>query len=407
LANDSIFNSSYGNNPGVSKETDISIDYSDPLTKDISFETGTKAVLTDITSTSDVYLLDPEEDTYEYNAPQSSALDYKSNIYAAYLSTTFKLYNWLDVKVGARYEHTQINAYYSTAGDVYIQPYGILVPSAIFSHSFKDNQIFKITYSRRIQRPGYYNLNPFINASDPGNVTTGNTDLQPEISDKIELGYNKTFHKGGNTSLSLFYRESTHDIQSYTTYYPTYKIGDSTYNNVAVTQPENIGSEQDVGMNIYGSMPIKRSINLRSNISLFERDITTGLPTGGDISGFNYRLNLNGTYEINKTLTIEVFGNYNSARVNAQGTYPSFFSYNFAIRKKLFNEKASIAITANNPFNYYVSQTTNLSGENFALVNTQDIPYQSFGCNLTYKFGKLEFKNEKENESNPNASEEN
>lgn len=144
-------------------------------------------------------------------------------------------------------------------------------------------------------------------------------------------------------------------------------------------------------------------MNLRPNISLFQRYITTGLSSGGNISGFSYRLNLNGTYEFNKTVTLEVFGNYNSTRINAQGTYPAFFNYSFAIRKKLFNDKASVALTANNPFNYYVNQTTNLSGENFTLTNTRDVPYQSFGINFTYKFGKLEFKNEKEDQESGNV----
>lgn len=172
LANDSIFNSSYGNNPGTFGETDLSIDYTDPLTKDLTIETGTKAVLNDINSTSDVYLLNATDD-YQYSTTQSSSLDYKSYIYAGYLSATFKLFNWLDVKGGGRYEYTQINASYSTSGNISIQPYGTFVPSVVFSHTFNNNQTFKISYTRRIQRPNYYNLNPFINATDPQNITTG------------------------------------------------------------------------------------------------------------------------------------------------------------------------------------------------------------------------------------------
>ena len=400
---DSVFNGSYGNNPGISKETDLSIDYADPLGKGISIETGAKAVLSDITSTSDVYLLNPESGSYGYSATQSSSLDYKSNVYAGYLSGSFKLCKWLDVKAGARYEYTQINAYYSTAGNVNIQPYGTLVPSAIFSHKFKNDQTLKLSYTRRIQRPNYNALNPFVNASNPYNITSGNIDLQPEIGDKIELGYNKVFSKGGTMSLTLFYRDNTHDIQPYTVYYPTYKIGDSTYDNVSLTTPANIGHETNIGMNIFGSVPIKKKLNLRSNISLYQRYINTGFSTGGDISGFNYRINVNATYSFSKTLTAEAFGNFNSPRINAQGTYPAFFTYNFAIRQQLFNGNGSIAITATNPFNYYISQTTNLSGENFTLINTRDLPYQSFGFNFTYKFGKLEFKNEKETED-PNLN---
>jgi ferric enterobactin receptor len=104
-------------------------------------------------------------------------------------------------------------------------------------------------------------------------------------------------------------------------------------------------------------------------------------------------------------LTAEVFGNYNSTRINAQGTYPAFFTYNFAVREDLFNGKGSIALTATNPFNYYVNQTTNLTGENFTVVTTRELPYQSFGFNFAYKFGKLEFKKEKEKEGDSGSEE--
>ncbi len=398
LANDSVFSSSYGNNPGLERETDIAIDYTQPFSNGVKLETGAKTVLDNISSTSNVYLLNQASDDYDYNTTQSSSLNYKSNVYAGYLSATFKLLKWLDMKTGLRYEYTQISAYYSTAGNVNIQPYGTLVPSAVISHTFKNNQTLKIAYTRRIERPDYYDLNPFVNASDPKNITTGNTALHPEIGDKIELGYNKTLEKGGNIYLTLFYRDNTYDIQPYTIYYPTYKVGDSTYTNVAVTMRENIGREENIGLNIFGSIPIKSKVNLRSNISLYDRYIYTGFSTGGNINGFNYRINLNATYEFTKTFTIELFGNFNSSRINAQGTYPAFFTYNFAIRKQIFNKKGSIALTATNPFNYYINQTTNLTGDNFMLVNTRQLPYQSFGFNFTYKFGKLEFKKEKETE---------
>ena len=406
LLNDSTYSGSYGDNPGSFKEKNISVNYTQPVTENISLEAGAKAVLEDITSTSDVYLLDPATDNYNYSITQSSLLNYKSDVYAGYLSVGLKLFKWLDLKTGIRYEYTQLSASYSPSGNVDIQPYGMFVPSAAFSHTFKNEQTLKLTYSRRIHRPDYFDLSPFVNAGDPQYVFTGNPALQPEISNKIELGYNKAIKKGGNLYLTLFYRLNTHDVQPYSTYYPTYKIGDSTYNNVSVTIPENIGRETNIGTNIFASIPVKKQITLRSNISLFYRDINTGLSTGGNISGFNYSLNLNGTYNFSKTVTAEFFANYNSTRINAQGTYPAFFSYTFAIRKELFGGKGSIAITATNPFNYYVNQTTNLTGNNFTVITINEFPYQSFGFNFTYKFGKLEFNNEESN-SNPNDSEDN
>ncbi len=395
-----IYSGSYGNNPGTNKETRIAIDYVQPLAKDIMLETGVKTVISDINSTSDIYLLDILTNDYAYNSPQSSSLDYKTNVYAAYLSVKFKLFNWLDVKTGLRYEYTDPHAYFSNSGIVNIQQYGTYVPSGVVSHKFKNNQTVKLSYTHRIERPGYRDLNPFVNASDPKNINTGNTTLRPEIGDKIELGYSKIFEKGINVNGTLFYRGNKDDIQSYTRYYSAYKVGDSIYTNAAVSTRENIGRENNFGVNIFASIPFTSKINLRTNISGFQRYIINGALPGSNVQGFNYRINMNASYEISKTLVIEFFGNFNSPRINAQGTMPSFTTYNFAFRKQLFNKKASVAVTAANPFNKYVNQETKLTGENFTLDNMRQLPFRSFGINFTYKFGKLEFKKEKEAEDN-------
>jgi hypothetical protein len=66
----------------------------------------------------------------------------------------------------------------------------------------------------------------------------------------------------------------------------------------------------------------------------------------------------------------------------------------------LFRKKASIAITSTNPFNTYINQKTDLAGDNFTLTSLRQIPFRSFGLNFTFKFGKLQFKPEKEEEHN-------
>ena len=398
LLNDSIEGGSYGNNPGKQSETNIELNYTQPLSENATLETGGKAVLDHISNNSDVYELTSSPGIYDYNSSQSSSVDYFRGVYAAYITFTCRLFKLIDIKPGLRDEYTLTSADYSNAGTVSINPYNTVVPSMVVSHNFKNNQNLKISYSHRIQRPGYNDLNPFVNESDPYNVTTGNPNLHPETGDKVELSYSETSKKGISMNSTLFYRGNRNDIQSYTTYYPTYKIGDSIYNNVAVTTRENIGKEDNYGMNFYISVPIKEKLNLRSNISGFERYIFTGLPTGGNIHGFNYRLNLNVSYQLTSTLVLEMFGNFNSLRINAQGTLPSFTTYNFAFRKQFLNKKASVALTATNFFDNYVNQKTELTGENFTISNLRQIPFRSFGFNITYRIGKMEFRKEKEND---------
>jgi len=120
---------------------------------------------------------------------------------------------------------------------------------------------------------------------------------------------------------------------------------------------------------------------------------------GYNSNSTNYRFNMNASYQFNKDFAAEFFGNFNSQRHEAQGRYPSFTSYSMAVRKQLWNKKASIALTANNIFSKYIDQQTYLFGPGFVTSSVRKIPFRSIGINLTWKFGKLEFKKEKENSS--------
>jgi ferric enterobactin receptor len=400
MPGDSTFAGSYSNNAGKDRETDIQVDYTQPVNEKIKIEASGKAVIRRITSNTDAYALNPKTSSYSYDSTLSNTMIYNQNIYAGYAAITFPLFKWLDIKTGLRYERTQINADFSGVDSTNIPSYNTFAPSFVISHSFSNEQTVKISYTRRIQRPGYRSLNPFVNASDPKNITVGNPYLQPEIADHYELGYMKSFEKGGTVNFNLFYYRSDQDIQPYVQYYPTLQVGDSVYTNVAVTSPQNIGVENNYGMNIYGSVPITPKLNVRSNLSFFYRHIINRLEPGNNISSFNYRVNMNVTYQISDNFVAEFFGNFNSPRNEVQGRFPSFTSYNFAARKQLWNKKGSIGFTTTNPFNKYVNQKTELTGLDFVLNSTRQIPYRSFGVSFTYKFGKLKFKKEKE--QNPN-----
>jgi ferric enterobactin receptor len=394
---DSVFSGSQGKNPGTDMQTNLALNYTHPVSDKLLFETGLKTVLYNINSNSKVYLLDPTSGNYNFSDAQSNSVDYSRNVYAAYISTTFKL-KFLDVKAGIRDEYTETQATFSNGGKASIAPYNSIVPSGILSHTFKKNQTVKVSYSYRIQRPDYRDLNPFVNASDPKNVSTGNPNLKPETTRNIELGYSKFFEKGININVNAFYRGNRADIQGYTRFYSTYLIGDSTYSNVSVTTRENIGTEDNFGMNIFVSATIKKKFTMRSNISMFQRYIYNSITPGANISGFNYRANLNLSYQITGTFIVEVFGNFNSPRLNVQGRQPSFTTYNFALRKQFYHKKMSIAFTATNPFDKYVNQKSDTKGVNFTTTSLRQLPYRSFGLNFTWKFGKLEFKRPRETE---------
>ena len=330
-------------------------------------------------------------------------------MYAFYSELSFPVAKLFDAKIGGRYERTAINSFYSNAQQQVNTPgYNTLVPSVFFIRKLSDKQILKLSYSKRIERPDYGDLNPYINTSDPKNISAGNPYLKPEIGERYELSYSKDLGKTGSFMATIFYRINKNDIQPFIVYYPTLTLGDSTYTNVSVSMRQNIGQENNIGSNLYADFHVTSKLNIRANGFFFYRHTINKIDKGFNYNSFNYRFNMNATYQFSKTLVAEFFGNFNSARHQAQGRYPSFTTYSMAIRKQFWNQKGSLALSAVNPFNKYVNQETNLVGPDFNVVSIRKIPFRSIGINFTWKFGKLNFKNdEKDLNNNLNTAPEN
>jgi len=405
--NDSLIYGTRSNNPGRENESQFVIDYVHPLTKDVHLGVGGKLNFYDIKSTSDVLVWhDPAMD-YLYDSTLSNNLDYHQKVYALYTELSFPIGKLFDAKIGGRYERTQVNSFYSNANAEINNGYNTFVPSIFVMRKMGDNQTLKLNYTKRIQRPDFEDLNPYINTSDPKNITTGNPYLKPEFSNRIELSYNNDLGRTGSFMISLFYRGNQDDIQPFVTYYPSIVVGDTTYTNVAVTTRENIGVEKNFGSNISCDLHINNKFNVRTNLFFFYRHTINHVDKGYDSYSTNYRFNLNASYQFPNNFAAEFFGNFNSPRHEAQGKYPSFTSYSFAARKLIWKKKGSIAITMNNVFSEYINQKTQLFGPGFITHSVRKVPFRSIGINFTWKFGKLEFKKEKEENSDNNNQGEN
>src|SRR5205085_2415552 len=186
---------------------------------------GGKVNFYDITSNSDVLRWQASAMDYLFDSSLSNNLNYHQKIYAVYSELSFPIARLFDAKIGARYERTQVNSFYSNANEEIHNGYNTLVPSIFLMRKIGDDQTIKLNYSKRIQRPDFDDLNPYINSSDPKNVTTGNPYLRPEFSNRIELSYNHDLGNTGSLMFTLFYRQNQDDIQPFIVYYPSIPIG--------------------------------------------------------------------------------------------------------------------------------------------------------------------------------------
>ncbi|HEY4286550.1 MAG TPA: TonB-dependent receptor [Puia sp.] len=391
IANDSLFSGSSSNNPGRDKLTTIGLDYAYPVTKEILLETGVRTEIESLISDANVYTFDQAAYANLFDRNQSYSSTFRRGVYAGYVSASFRAFHWLDVIAGIREEYTSNKAFYSNSGHVNIPDYNNLAPSVTLSHNFSDNQTLKFAYAYRLERPEYRDLNPFFNLADPQNITTGNPNIKPEIGHDFQLGYNFSFDRNNSLNILLLYTHNNPDIKSYTTFYPTFQVGDSTYVNVNVTRRDNIASEDRGGLVLSGSFMPFSHFTIRPTIQLYERYTHNIYSVPENISGFEYRWNINANYQFAHGLVVEGFGNYRSG-IRWQGRTADFLTYTLALRQQLWGGKGSIGFVAINAFANDLSQHSIVEGVGFHTDNLLQIPYRSFGINFLYKFGGFKIK---------------
>jgi hypothetical protein len=404
-SNDTLFSGLKGDNSISDRESNISIDYVLPVKKSMDLELGGKGSFSRISSSSSYTTLNTNTQLYAEDPSERDKFNYNRDVYAAYASLSFPIASSVMAKAGIRDEYTNNSGNFSANRGISVPSYNSFIPSVTISYSLKKNQTLKISYSKRIQRPRYSDLNPYINASDPTNVTEGNPGLLPERTNFGMISYYRFFDKGGSLLINGFYRYTNDDEQKYIANIASLRVGDSVYTNVSVNTNMNVGIQQTLGCHIYGTIPITSKLELRANIGIFDKYILSKIEQGRTINGINYRANINATYQFSKGLLFEFFGDFHSARTEIQGNFPSFSTYSFAIRKLLFGKKASIAFTTTNPFNEYTDQKTDISGIGFSLQSNNRIPNRSFGLIFSYRFGKTEYKEKKEEHNDPNGDE--
>lgn len=401
IQSDSLFYGTRNNNPERQNETEIVADYTQPLARDVGLGVGGKLDFRNIHSYSNVLSLQPFTG-YTLDSVLSNSLYYRQSVYALYSEIAFPVKQWFDAKLGLRYERTMLKTVFSNLAQQVFEPgYNTFVPSIFFRRKLGTKSTLKLSYSKRIERPDYRDLNPFINTTDPKNIFAGNPYLKPEIGNRFELAWSHDITDGGSFMITLFYRTSQDDIQPYVVYYASLPVGDTLFTNVAVSTRQNIGLEKNLGFNFFADIHPSPKFNVRTNLFIFHRNIVNALDPGLNAHSWNYRVNVNLAYNFSGSLAGELFGNFNSPRNELQGKYPSFTTYTVALRKQLWKKKGSLAFTMTNPFNEYVVQKTEITGIGFSVNSTRKIPYRSFGLNFTWKFGKLEFKKQKNENQDP------
>ncbi|RZK53206.1 MAG: TonB-dependent receptor [Pedobacter sp.] len=360
------------NNVGKNNEYTAQTDYVLPLSKKTTLETGVKGIFRDIKS-------DYTENSQDF--------DYNQDVASAYGVLSFNLTKKIQVKGGLRAEYTKIDGVFANSLPIE-NDYFNLFPSVVISQNLKGGSTIKLSYNRRVQRPSLFYLNPFRNEANRFSVSEGNPNLDPELSDNIELGYS-VYPKASMINASIYYRRTQDIIESAIS-----PIVEDGIDKILTTYI-NVGTSETFGANVFASYNPKPKWTLMTNIGVNTYNVSNDFTGVNTPTYLNYNLFLRSATTFSKGLSLEFFGVLNSPRRTFQGKTDAMVFYGAALKQEILKKKGSIGINTLNPFSRDLHiKTENTTNGSFQSSNIY-YPLRSFGVNFSYSFGKLKFTEKK------------
>ncbi len=334
-----VTSGTYTTEDGPSGRWELRLDYTKPIGNDkleAGFQ-GRKSNSEDLTSLSDY---NTSTGDWDLQGDKSNSIDYVRDIYALYATYKGEKAR-LGYQIGLRGEYTNREIKNKTDGEKYTINRWDYFPTVHLSYKLpEDNQLMG-SYSRRIDRPRGWFLEPFVTWEDMYNVRMGDPNIKPEYIDALELSYLK---KWGQTQLSLetYYRVTHNKVERIESVYDE---------GIVLTTFANVGSDYSLGADVTLSTSLAKwwDVNLMGNLYNYKVE---GEMNGEsyDNTSFNWSSRINNTFKVVKNLQLQLDANYNSATVTSQGRNESNYSINGAVRYDFMDRKMSLAMQARDIF---------------------------------------------------------
>ncbi len=369
----------YQYNEGGSKEQTFQIDYVQPIGKLVTGESGLKGIMRDNYSEF-FYSAKNLAGDYVIVPQLSNIFDNTQAVFSFYNSWQLKLDNW-GIKAGVRLESTGIDADFRSSATHVKQHYLNFLPSLSASRTLNDKSSLGFGFSQRIQRPGIWDLNPYVDRSNPELERTGNPGLRPVVANNFQLTYSKSKKTTFNGVLSHSF--SNNAIQ--------FIILMDQLTNINKIIVNNTGTNNTSGLNLTVAHPLTSRLNANFSTNIyyvFLRGYVDGVPATND--GVKGSFSLSGAYRFEKGWRVNSQFSYQlTPEVFLQGEAISIFTYSISASKDLLKDKLSLSASANNPFTKYLTFPTYIRGSNYVISNGGRGVFQAFSASLNYKFGKL------------------
>lgn len=359
-------------------------DYSKQINENVKLETGIKAVFSDFENDVSVATFDGQNFVEDPTLTNMSVLN--EQILAAYTSMDYKIGDKTNLKMGLRYEHTDSELDTETQGRVVDRNFGNFFPSAFVSHAVNDSLSFNASYSRRITRPTFNMLAPFVIFVDPTTFLSGNSSLQPSLSNSVKLD---AIYK----SISLSFQYSVED-QSIAQFQERFDNATGRLFFEAANNDETRLFTITLGLPITFTNWWK----MQNNFIYVNTGVSALLQEEPfEFSQNTFRANSSSSFTITKTFSSEVNINYFGASLFGIRRFDPVFGMNIGFQKKFGEKWGTLRVALNDVFDSFeFTGRTQVPEQNLDTRNTFDFVNRTFLVTYSRSFGNDKLKSSRQ-----------
>lgn len=362
----------------------ITLDYRLPLKNGNIFEAGWKN--TWVTSDNDLKYVNDNSGTITTNTNLSNHFIYDEDIYAAYASFSINNEKW-NAQLGLRAENTFIQGNQVTTNTIFENDYLNLFPTASYNYTFNEKHALGVSFGRRIDRPGYNQLNPFRTFVNTNTFREGNPFLQPQFTWITELSY--TFKQRYYIALNAGYTNDNLNMA-------IIRNGDE---EVVVVKPINIDKLKSYSL--VASFPVKFwnwwQSNWNINASLQDFD--------GEINGFSFdrnnpvvSMNTNHNFNLGKGYRLQVNAFYLFPHYGTITRAETISAVSLGFQKNILKDKVTLRFNFNDIFwNQYPTGRTQFGNLDDTFTSYRDTRFATLS--FTWRFGKQTIQTQRRRQS--------
>jgi hypothetical protein len=350
------------------------MDYLRPLKKNARFEAGIKTGVVTTDNNAAYDSIQYGRIVHDYN--RSNHFVYEEAINAAYVNLSTPLSKKISAQLGLRLENTISKGKQKTTGEKFDRNYTQLFPTAYFQYKANEKNNFGANFGRRVNRPGYQSLNPFVRFIDRYTYQTGNPALKPSVSNNFEVSH--SWQNKITTTLNYTY---TKDIVTQI----AEQREQETYNML-----QNVSSLNQFGLSVSANTPFTKWWTSNININVFNnrfKGAVTSAPL--NLSGTAFMINGSQQFQVTKKLTAEITGTYRNGGLEGLVRVRSIGVIGAGLSQKVLRNQGTLRLTVRDILHSQIQRGSSRYGNvDFKIRQVSETQVASIGFSYSFSKGK-------------------